>query len=269
MTLPPKKKPSKTSAAFDTVHLDDLVVEDARAFAKVPLQAELESVLRRARYRFRVLRDEGRADHALLLNLTYWSVDAGGDVLASKRIPGDVVAHVAWHHLAHRALAGAGKPSAEALFLGESVASAYDLFLVGTLLRGRGRTSFLDSQVPRMAEVAQAAGATARDFERLLGEVAGDPSRAFGSLRALLFDTTCALHAAKDAEAAARVLREAAAHPLGALLHHYEMSNWVLYARAYASARADARARKVDRALRDAFDPVAWLATHWVAPALD
>ena len=273
--MPPKKKPtkkiSKSRAAFDLCHLEDLVIEDARVFAKVPLQAELADVLRRARYRFRVLRGGPRADHALLLNLTYWNVMAGGDVLASARIPADVVAHVAWHHLAHGALARAGKPSSDALFLGEAIASAYDLFLVGTLLRTSGgrRSSFLDSQVPRMAEVAQAAGLSARGFEELLGQVAGDPAHAFGALRSLLFETTDALFRAKDGEAAARILAEAEARPFGALLHHYELSNWVLYARAYGSSRVDARARAADRALREAYDPVAWLATHWVAPALE
>lgn len=268
MTLPKKTPTKKTKSGFRTLLLDDLRIDDARAFAKVPLHAELADVLRRARYRFRVV-PGGRADHALLLNLTYWSVDAGGDVLASETIPADVVAHVAWHHLAHRALAGSGKPSADALFLGESIASAYDLFMVGALLRSSAarRSSFLDSQVPRLAEVAAASGLSAHGFEALLGQVAAAPEVAFEDLRALLFDTTRALFEAEDAVAALGVLEAAGDHPFGALLHHYELSNWVLYARAYASAKPDAKARKIDRALRDADDPVAWLAAQWVAPA--
>jgi hypothetical protein len=281
-------KTEKTKApSFRTLGIDDLRVEDARAFAAVPLHAELTAVLRKARYRFRVLpqakRGVPRGDHALLLNLTYWSVDAGGDVLASTTIPADVVAHVAWHHLAHVALArGRGKkpgraakpgtnakPSADALFLGESIASAYDLFMVGALLRGSSarRSSFLESQVPRIAEVAHAAGVPARAFERMLGEIAAAPERAFGQLRALLFDTTSALFRASSADEAAAILAAAEARPFGALLHHYELSNWVLYARAYGDARPDKAARAVDRALRDADDPIAWLASEWVEPA--
>jgi hypothetical protein len=276
-------KAEKTRApSFRTLGIDDLRVEDARAFAAVPLHAELTAVLRRARYRFRVLpqakRGVPRGDHALLLNLTYWNADAGGDVLASTTIPADVVAHVAWHHLAHVALArpskkgetrSAAKPFADALFLGESIASAYDLFMVGALLRGSSarRSSFLESQVPRIAEVAQAAGVPARAFERMLGEVAAAPERAFGQLRTLLFDTTSALFHASSAGEAVAILAAAEARPFGALLHHYELSNWVLYARAYGDARPDKAARAVDLALRDADDPIAWLASEWVDPA--
>lgn len=255
---------------FRLASLDDLRIEDARALRTIPLLGELAEVLRRAKYRFRVLREEGRADHALLLNLTYWSPTAQGDVLATPRIPVDVVAHVAWHHLAARALptAGNAKPTAASLFLGESIASAFDLWLVGHLLRGDARSSFLESQVPRMADVAEAAGLPKRGFERMLGEIAADPERAFGDLRALLFDTTSRLHEAESAEAAAAVLAEAEEHRFGALLHHYELSNWVIYGRAYGTPRKDARARKIDAALRLAPDPVAWLTASWVLPAL-
>ncbi len=259
--------------AFRLVSIDELKIEDARALRSIPLLGDLREVLRRAHYRFRVLRDEGRADHALLLNLTYWSPEAQGDVLATPRIPVDVVAHVAWHHLATRALAPPGgtrnvKPTADALFLGESIASAFDLWLVGRLLRGGARSAFLESQVPRMADVAEAAGLPKRGFERMLAEIAADPERAFGDLRALLFDATSRLHEAETAEAAAAVLADAEAHRFGALLHHYELSNWVIYARAYGASRKDARARKIDAALRLAADPVAWLVSSWVLPAL-
>lgn len=254
---------------YRLVTLDALEIEDDRAFAAVPLYASLRDVLRRAKYRFRVLSGDakGRADHALLLNLTYWSAEEAGDVLAEPKIPADVVAHVAWHHLAWRALPpkAGNKPSADALFLGESIASAFDLTMIGHVLRSGKRSRFLDSQVPRLAEVAQAAGLSARDFEAVLGDVAAAPEIAFGDLRALLFDTTRALFDAKDGIAAAEALAAADAHPFGALLHHYELSNWVLYARAYGDARPDARARKVDRALRDADDPVAWLAEEWLS----
>ncbi len=254
---------------FRLLSLDELVIEDERAFRGVPLHAELADVLRRAKYRFRVVGEEGRADHALLLNLTYWSVDAGGDVLASPKIPADVVAHVAWHHLAHRALPQKGKkPSSDALFLGESIASAYDVYLVGTLLRHARRSSFLDSQVPRMADVAEAAGLDKRGFQQMLAELASAPEIAFGDLRTLLFETTDALFRAKDADEAARVLAAAGEHPFGPLLHHYELSNWVLYARAYADPRPDRAARALHAQLRDADEPVALLARTWVEPAL-
>ena len=66
----------------------------------------------------------------------------------------DVVAHAAWHYLAARALApAAGRSlSVDALFLGEAIASAFDVYLVGRLLGHAPRSTFLETQVPAMAE---------------------------------------------------------------------------------------------------------------------
>src|SRR6202012_2696764 len=108
-------------------------------------------------------------DRVLFLNLTFWDPGEQGDVLASDVIPADVVTHVAWHHLARRALdkVGAGT-SADALLLGEAIASAFDLHLVGRLLGHAPDAQFLETQVPAMAEVAEAAGLDEAGFEALL-----------------------------------------------------------------------------------------------------
>ncbi len=52
------------------------------------------------------------AERSLLLNLTFWSADAGGDILAEAALDADVVTHVAWHHLAARALRDVGEKQA-------------------------------------------------------------------------------------------------------------------------------------------------------------
>jgi len=78
-----------------------------------------------------------------------------------------------------------------------------------------------------------------------------------------------ALFACRNAEGAYDALTMLQGRPLGVLLHRYELSNWVLYARAYASGQgSDRRARGIDDALRSAASSLAWLATHWVEPAL-
>ncbi|CAN5387346.1 hypothetical protein BH09MYX1_BH09MYX1_28670 [soil metagenome] len=263
----------KRTPDFTAVSIDALTIEDEASFRHVPLYASLKSVLRASRYRFRVLPQAKppRWDRALFLNLTFWSASGDGDVLTSKRLAADVVAHVAWHHLAAKALAK--KPgaalSAEAMFLGESIASAFDLYLVGRLLGHAPASSFLETQVPAIAEATQSAGMSGRAFEKMLRGIADDPAAAFEDLRALLFDTTRALVHATDVRAAARVLRGFDRHRFGALLHHYELSNWVLYARAHAGRAlgSDARARAIDRSLREAAVSLDWLAASWVAPA--
>ena len=252
--------------------VDELTIEDEKSFRHVALYGDLKEVLSRAKYPFRVLGGalEGRADRALLLNLTFWGPDAAGDVLDTATLPADVVAHAAWHHLAVQALPGAPgePPSADSLFLGEAIASAFDVYLVGRLLGHAPSSSFLESQVPAMAETTESAGLDEDGFEAMLEGIATDPERAFADLRELLFDATSALFACRTVEDASRALALHDGHRFAPLIHRYELSNWVLYARAYGSAQPDERARAVDAKLRTEKLPLDWLTREWVDPAL-
>jgi hypothetical protein len=251
---------------------DELTIDDEPSFRHVALYADLKQVLRKASYRFRVLPESahGRWDRALLLNLTFWGASSGGDVLSESHLPADVLAHAAWHHLASRALGvGPGVASqADTLFLGEAIASAFDVYLVGRLLGHAPRSSFLETQVPAMADAADAAGVDEDDFEALLRSIADDPDRAFEDLRQLLYDATRALMGAADAEQGLAVLAGFDAHRFAPLLHRYELSNWVLYARAYAAPGASQGADAIDRTLRSEPSSLEWLTTAWVRPAL-
>jgi hypothetical protein len=226
--------PSATvrTVRFRQLTLDQLHIEDERSFRHVGLYEALKQSLRRDGYRFRV--PEGAPvswARALFLNLTYWDAVEQGDILPEAAIPADVVAHVAWHHLAARSLGPAGP---DTLLFAEAIASAFDLFLVGRLLGHAPEAQFLATQVPAMAEVAEAAGLSEARFEALLQEVASDPDRAFEDLRELLFDAATTLMKCSTADAAAAALERFDEHRLGPLLHHYEISNWVLSARAAA-----------------------------------
>lgn len=265
---------SATPSRSDTIEdcpVDDLAIHDEESLRHVALYADLKQVLRGADYRFRILppRLAERWDTALLLNLTFWQAGDGGDVLVDRHLPADVVAHAAWHHLAAAAMPGS-PPSPLALFVGESIASAFDLYLVGRLLGHSSESSFLDTQVSAMAEVASAAGLGAEDFEALLHDVAADPERAFSDLRELLVDVLSALHASAGADEALAALGGFESHRFFSLLHHFELSNWVLHARVHARGgeHADERAAEVDRALRKAPVPLDWLVNEWVDPAL-
>jgi hypothetical protein len=257
----------RSSPILEERTLDDLSIVDERPFRQIAIYADLKEVLRRDKYVFRVLSKglSPRWDRALFLNLTYWG-GAGGDVLEGSRVPADVVAHAAWHHLA--ALAVPGK-SPQALFLGESIASAFDIYLVGRLLGSVGRSSFLESQVPAMAQSAHAAGLGGRAFEALLKGIAADPEGSFAELRHLLYQATSALVACGGAGKAMRVLARFDGRRFAPLLHHYELSNWVLYARAYAKGtRGAAHARAIATSLGRRASPLAWLTSQWVIPRL-
>lgn len=250
--------------------LSDLEILDAESFAHVGVWRDLRDVLERSDHTFLVLEGpRATYDRALALNLTYWSAAEGGDVLPEARIDADVVAHAAWHHLASRAMpARDGRASVESMFVGEAIASAFDVYLVGRLLGHATESSFLESQVPLMTDTAAAAGATDDEIERLLGAIADDPDAAFASLYALLMDATSAMFSAADAATAARALASLDGSPTSALLHRFELSNWVLYARAYGDPAPDPRARAVDEAIRAARAPVDWLDDAWVQAAL-
>jgi hypothetical protein len=263
--------------ALERRTLDELVIDDEDSFGHVALYADLKEILRREAYPFRVLppTSEGRWDRALLLNLTFWASGEGGDVLVDDHIAADVVAHVAWHHLASRALSGGGtqglgaRPTAAALFLGEAIASAFDVYLIGRLLGHSPRSAFLRTQVPAMAATSAAAGLSAAGFEQLLQRIADDPERSFEELRQLLCDATGALMGCAGASEALAVLTRFQGHAFASLLHRHELSNWVLYARAYAAPASDPdeTVRALDRLLRSEEDSLAWLAAEWVSPA--
>ena len=264
--------------ALLTRTLGELVIDDVASFRHVGLYADLAAILVGDAYEFRVLpaSSTGRWDRALLLNLTFWGSGAGGDILVDDHLSADVVAHAAWHHLAARALTPRdlgslpAHQSTEALFLGEAIASAFDVYLVGRLLGHAPRSTFLATQVPAMAEAAREAGLSEESFAALLERIAASPEQAFEDLRALLFDATCALAACSTAADALVALGRFDGHVFGPLLHRYELSNWVLYARAYARTAAcpDEHVHAIDRTLRAEEDALAWLTNSWVAPAL-
>lgn len=273
---------------FRSLTLDDLTIDDERSFRHIALYEELKQVLRRSGYRFHVPpagSPSARWDRALFLNLTFWHAAESGDVLVEDHIAADVVAHVAWHHLTQRALAGGStekaphpRITAGGLFLGESIASAFDLYLVGRLLGHSPDSDFLQTQVPAMAEVAEAAGMSEDEFEALLGEVASDPDRAFEDLRELLFDAASTLVRCRGVTEASEALLAFEGRRFAPLLHHYELSNWILYARAYApdalpaaegadraaDPATDPIVQEVDTALRSAPVALDWLEERWV-----
>jgi hypothetical protein len=238
-----------------------LRIKDEPAFRGLPLYQNLKAILLRAQYPFRVVRSRSAQD-AQFLNLTFW--DGAGDVLEAPAIFADVVTHVGWHYLAARAMP---TRSAHALFLGESIASAFDLYLIGALLQEGKQSSFLTTQVEAMSEAGLAAGVSANQFRGWLAGVATLPGRAFAELQRLLFEATTALFHADNLEAAADVLARFTRRPHGFLLHHYALSNWVLYARAHARRATDARTERIARALTQAEDPLIWLVQRWLLPA--
>jgi hypothetical protein len=260
-----------------SVSLDELSIDDERCVAGVALYHRLKQALRRSNHRFQIPEagTQSSWDRVLFLNLTYWSGANAADVLCDEHIPADVVAHVAWHRVVGRQLSprapsssprASSPDAAEALFFAESIASAFDLYLVGRLLVSDPESDFISTQVPLMGECAEEAGLPAAGFAALMQEVARDPERAFEDLRALLLDAVSELYACDGAAEAEAALERLAGRRFGPLLHHYQLSNWILYARAHAPAdcRPDSGLRDLDATLRRVPISLDWLAEHWI-----
>ena len=260
---------------FRSLSLDDLTIDDEASFRHVALYDRLKQALRQSRHRFRTAAPGERAswDRVLFLNLTFWSGADESSVLCDEHIAPDVIAHTAWHHIVGQQLARvspAGSPSASALLFSEAIASAFDLYLVGRLIANAPDCDFITSQVPIMAEAADQAGLAQAGFALLMESVAANPERAFEDMRALLLDAGRALGACVDADQAQMALETFVGHRFEPLLHHFQLSNWILYARAYARAPTVASddseeiIRGWDQTLRASPVSLDWLATHWL-----
>jgi hypothetical protein len=253
-----------------TVSLGDLTIDDEAAFASIPLYPRLKQILAGAGHRF-LLPAPGTTfswDRALFLNLTFWNGEEGADVLVDEHLAADVVTHIAWHHIVAQRLtrAAGGARSALAMLFSESIASAFDLHMLGRLWREAPGAEFVTTQVPILSEAAQEAGMTDDDFATLMTELSEDPDRAFEDLRQLLFDAGAAMLGCREPVEAQARLEGFAGHRFAALLHHYQLSNWILYARAYAkeAPAVDEVVRGFDKTLRQAPVSLAWFAENWL-----
>lgn len=251
-----------------TLPLSDLTIRGERALRQVGVYADLKRLLLRDDVRFRVPEAgsaSANADRVLFLNLTFWGAGDNSDVLVDDTLDADVLAHVGWHHAARRALHTGRAPTAAALFLGEAIASAFDIYLIGMMLRGGKQTAYLESQLPILTEAALEAGLSQDEVAAMFTEAGEDPEAAFEALRALLFDAANALYACDGVDSALAALEGLSDRRFAGLLHHYALSAWVLYARAYAGpAQHDDPARAVDRELRASPASLQWLSTHWL-----
>ncbi len=248
-----------------------LTIRGERAFRSVEGYAALKRLLVTDKFLFRAPAEgssHAHYDRVLFLNLTYWHAADGNDVLVDGSIDADVLAHAAWHHATGKALATATAPTAAAMFLGESIASAFDLYVVGRMLGKGKRTAYLDSQVPLFSEAALASGLSEAALAALFQRVSDAPEVAFEALRELLFDAATALSSCRDVDDAVRCFDRFATHPYSPFLHHFALSSWVLYARAHAGPTVvDDPADAADRSLRASSAPLTWLNEHWVVGA--
>jgi len=252
------------AAVLNRVPLSEIELVDLDLYGHV---AEIEMLLAFAKKQgitFATVDEDGPAeDEARLLNLAFWHPGGVAEILDEPYLTADQLAHNTWHVAAEAAL-GDGAKTIAGLLLAEAVASAFDVYLVGRLVGHHPDAPFLESQVPAMRDAALAAGRSEAEIEALVTRFVDTPEASFGELWALLYDVSLALVRAGDADAAATILRERRDDPLAALLHHYELPTWVLFARAYGEGDTSPSVNAAETAIRNADDPVRWLRDHWL-----
>ncbi|HHH11090.1 MAG TPA: hypothetical protein ENK23_03335 [Sorangium sp.] len=245
------------------VSLRDLHIEDEAAFRHVGWYGDLKAVMARPPQAFAVLEGEAsRPGDARLLNLAFWQPGDVAEVLCEPVISADQLMHSAWHVLGCNAL-GAAARTALGLLLVESVASAFDIYLVGRVLGHCPDALFLQTQVPAMADAAEEAGLSDDGFAALLQRAADEPEECFEQLQQLLFSVASQLLEARDVDAAKAVLLAHRRATFAPLLHHYELVTWVLYARCYGAGGSAAAVAQSAAALAEGH-ALKWLRHHWL-----
>ncbi len=247
------------------VKLRELAIDDEADFRHVGLYPDLKAVMAGEGVHFGVLDGPcaGPSD-AQLLNLAFWQPGDVAEVLSEPVIAADQVMHSAWHALAFEALAEAGA-SALGLLLAESIASAFDIYLVGRLIGHAPEAQFLQTQVPAMRDAAEDANMADDAFEALLQRAAEQPEACFSQLQSLLFRVASELLQSPDIDRAHTVLQAHHSEPFAPLLHHYELVSWVLYARCYGSGSSD-KVAQTWAAMRSAQCTLTWLSDTWLTP---
>ena len=164
-------------------------------------------------------------------------------------------------------------PSAAALFLAESIASAFDLYLVGRLVPTAARVRVRhDAGSPRWRNVPATPGCPSRSSRRCSRRSCAEPERAFEDLRGAAVrrgDRAAGVPRRRPGPGGPRGLRRSPAS---------RRCCTIIGSRTGSSMRArmrpcpfgsDAVASEVDRALREAPVSLDWLDSHFVEAAVD
>lgn len=260
----------RREGAFEVRHLGDLEIVDDELLQAVPHYDVLKAVVAASGVAFRVMPEEAsaRSDQALLLNVVFWDASLVDDVIERPAVGAYSLPHIAWHYLASRELrrAGSAALSVDAQILGEAIASAFDLFTLGHLLRAAPTHALTKALVDGVQGPALAAGRSLDVLRGLLAGVRDEPEAAFADLRELLFVATRALYDAETSSDAFEVLQQVDEHPLGCVFFRHRVADWLLQIRASKGAAEDPETQAFAAALGEQPAPIAWLLERWLRP---
>lgn len=208
--------------------LDALQLIDADIYtrAAIPLLEPAKTLLKRKNVQAAVL--EGQVGRARLVNLLAWDPSDHLEYLDNNSIEADQVLHFAMHQLAEHTW---GSARAVDLITAEALASAVDIYLLGKLAEAGEEPGFLIDTLDSWGFFYEQYADEDR-LKQLLQNMIDDPFASFQRLTRFLIKATLPLLRLNDGTALSKHLAECEAEDFYPLLHHYNVTNWVLAVRA-------------------------------------
>jgi hypothetical protein len=200
--------------------IDGIDILEREIYTKAEIDLLRLSLKMLANHRFAVIA-EGRG-MARLLNLLCWDAASGTEFLDDQEMPADQAIHMAIHQVIERDL---GSTTPEHMLLAETIASASDLYLLGKLAKAGEETAFVTETMESFSFYYETYAAKAEHLETLLQAVLTSPFMAMSQVADFLFETGLLLfQPLSNAEA----LRACTAHAFYPLIHHYNITNWIM-----------------------------------------
>jgi len=165
-----------------------------------------------------------RAGLARLLNLVHWDVATHLEYLDERAVYADQLCHFAAHQLID-ALLGSRDPYA--LLFAEAFASALDFYLLGKLIQAGEETGFLIETIESFTTYYELYDSEDQ-LELVLTRTGEAPFTLMAEVADYLFQCAILLMSKADPGEIMQALGWLAEGPLYPLVHHYNVSNWVL-----------------------------------------
>ena len=208
--------------------LTDLTIYEAEPFRRAEIGLLDAALLVLKDHRFIHLPGKGLSKMVDLLN---WRAGARCEHIESRGIFADQAVHFAIHHVLEGVLGGR---QPQTVLLAECVASASDMYLLGKLSEAGEETGFLSETIESYCSYYEMYAAEAEQLEHLLSAFLDDPFKTMAETAIFLFSFGTALLGPNWNRA---VLTEMTANPYYPLVHHYNLTNWILSIRAQFPGR--------------------------------
>lgn len=159
---------------------------------------------------------------ARLVNLLHWDASENLEYLDGEGVLADQIIHFAVHHVMNRFNQC---NTAKGMLFAECMASAADVYLVGKLSQAGEETDFLQDTLESFSTYYEMYAVDETHLELMLSTILEQPFKAMMDLANYLFQFGSALLGAQPDLEKLIQLQEHFSYPL---VHHYNISNWIL-----------------------------------------